>query len=343
MNLKQIRDKARSLAKGACRVCPICDGRICAGEVPGMGGAGTGSSFRNNVAALNSILLYPRLIHSVHFPETSTRILGLDLSIPLMIAPIGGISFNVGAAMDEAEYQQAVTSGAIEAGIIAGTPDSAPDEVMKMGLAQAKKLGKGKIIPFIKPWEVELIQEKMEWCAKAGVEIVGCDLDSIGLITLRLMGKPAFAKSAEQLSDIVSKARALGLKIIIKGVMHPSDAEICAEAGVDAIVVSNHGGRVLDSAPATAAVLPLIREVVGGKLPILADGGIRSGVDILKMLALGADAVMIGRPYIIAAVGGGRQGVVLYTETLKAQLVQAMVMTGCRSIDEISSKALFAS
>jgi isopentenyl diphosphate isomerase/L-lactate dehydrogenase-like FMN-dependent dehydrogenase len=122
--------------------------------------------------------------------------------------------------------------------------------------------------------------------------------------------------------------------MVIKGIMTADDAVKCVEAGADGIVVSNHGGRVLDCGPGTAEVLPAIAAAVGGRIAIAVDGGIRSGVDSLKVLARGAQAAMIGRPYGIAAIGGGREGVALYTETLRAQLEQAMIMTGCPDVAE---------
>ena len=105
-------------------------------------------------------------------------------------------------------------------------------------------------------------------------------------------------------------------------------------------MVSNHGGRVLDSTPGTAEVLPEIAEAVGGEMTILVDGGIRSGGDILKMLALGAHGVMIGRPFSIAAVGGLQQGVETYIDTLHTQLVQAMVLTGTDNVNRVESGIL---
>jgi isopentenyl diphosphate isomerase/L-lactate dehydrogenase-like FMN-dependent dehydrogenase len=299
-----------------------------------MGGAGTGLSFRANVSALAGIRLETRLVHQVHFPRTETEILGLRLSLPLIVAPIGGISFNLGGAMGEAEYQEAIVFGAADAGIVAGTPDAVPPEVMRAGLAMAERLGEGRAVPFVKPWEPEKIREKLEMARGAGCRVVGCDLDSIGLVTLRIMGNPAYAKSQDDLAGIIDSAHGLGLSFVVKGIMGPGDAVSCVGAGADGLVVSNHGGRVLDSVPGTAEVLPAIAEKIKGRAAILVDGGFRSGADILKALALGADGVMIGRPFAIAAVGGGREGVALYAETLRAQLEQAMIMTGCPDVRE---------
>ncbi|MDR1656981.1 MAG: alpha-hydroxy-acid oxidizing protein [Deltaproteobacteria bacterium] len=334
MNLKEIRDKAREQTKGYCRVCPVCDGRICSGEVPGMGGTLTGSSFRNNLSALAAVKLNARLVHRVYYPKLETELLGFNLKLPLMVGPVGGVAFNLGGPISELQYQEAVALGAADAGIIAGTPDAVPIEVMRAGLEQAAKLGGGRILPFVKPWEPDKIAEKFDMCVEAGCRVVACDLDSIGLVTLRLMGSPAYPKDQSELTAIIKTAHDKGLAIIIKGVMTPDDAIKCVAAGADGILVSNHGGRVLDSVPGTAEVLPAVVKAIKGQAAIIVDGGIRTGVDILKMLALGAEAVMIGRPYSIVAVGGGRQGVALYTETLRAQLEQAMIMTGCPDVKE---------
>ena len=123
--------------------------------------------------------------------------------------------------------------------------------------------------------------------------------------------------------------------------MTADEAELAVEAGVSAIVVSNHGGRVLDQTPGVADVLPGIAAKVKGKVTILADGGIRNGVDVLKMLALGADAVLIGRPFVSASFGGQTEGVKTYIDIIADDLKAAMILTGCNSIAEISDRVLF--
>lgn len=341
MDIKEIKKKARELAKGACRACPVCDGRACAGEVPGMGGAGTGAAFQANVEALASVRFKTRLVHGVHEPNVATEILGLKLALPLVICPIGGLSFNMGGAMGEKDYQEAIMAGAAEGGIVAGLPDSAPPEVLETALNCIKAHhGRGGI-PFVKPWAVEFIDEKFAMCAQAGCSVVGSDLDSIGLITLRKMNRPAYAKNQAELRQIVASAHTRGMKLIIKGIMCVEDALECLEAGVDGIVVSNHGGRVMDFAPGAAEVLPDIAASVKGRMAILADGGVRTGLDILKLLALGADGAMIGRPFTIAAVGGGAEGVAMYIQNYKSQLEQAMVMTGCPDVAQAGPHLLF--
>lgn len=123
--------------------------------------------------------------------------------------------------------------------------------------------------------------------------------------------------------------------------MTPSAAERAARAGADGVVVSNHGGRVLDGVPSTAETLPGIAQAVGGDLEVLVDGGIRSGVDVFRALALGANACLVCRPFVVAAFGGGEDGVVAYLEQLKAELTDTMEMCGAASIAAIDESALW--
>ena len=113
-------------------------------------------------------------------------------------------------------------------------------------------------------------------------------------------------------------------------------AEKAAEAGAAAIVVSNHGGRVLDQCPATAEVLPEIVDAVGKEMTVLVDGGIRTGMDVFKALALGAKGVLIARPFVTAVYGGGAEGVALYAKKLQAELADTMAMCGVHAVSDIT-------
>jgi isopentenyl diphosphate isomerase/L-lactate dehydrogenase-like FMN-dependent dehydrogenase len=126
------------------------------------------------------------------------------------------------------------------------------------------------------------------------------------------------------------------LPIVIKGVLAPEDAERAIAAGADAIVVSNHGGRQLDGSLATIDALPDIAERVTGRVPLLLDGGIRRGTDVLKALALGARAVLIGRPYLWGLAAGGEQGVARVLAMLRAELELAMALAGCPTLNSIT-------
>ncbi len=337
--MKEVRDNARKLMKGFCRVCPVCDGKACAGEVPGMGGIGTGSAFMRNVTSLREVTLNMRLLHDVTDPDPSTSILGINLSMPVMAAPIGGVSFNMGGSMEENEYVDAVLGGCQDAGVIGCTGDGVPEFIHKSAFDGITQLT-GHGIPFIKPWEGDEFEEKLDMAAKTGCSVMGMDIDAAGLITLRLMGRPVSPKTPEQLKDVVELVHGKGLKFILKGVMDPEEAVTAAEAGVDGIVVSNHGGRVLDHTPGAAEVLTDIAEEVKGDVVIMADGGVRDGFDVLKMVALGADCVLIGRPFCYAAIGGGREGVAKYLESVMAQLKQSMVLTGCQDIQSVGLNIL---
>ncbi|BCL62973.1 alpha-hydroxy-acid oxidizing enzyme [Desulfomarina profundi] len=335
--MKEIRENARKLMKGFCRVCPVCDGLACRGEVPGMGGLGTGNAFTINLEKLASIHLNMRLIHSVSDPDTSTTFFGTRFALPIFAAPIGGVSFNMGGKISEEEYIDAIISGCKARNIMGCTGDGVPEFIHLTGFNAIKKSA-GHGIPFIKPWEDQELYEKLDAAKETGTSIVGMDIDAAGLITLRKMGRPVSPKPLEKLTEIVKKS---GLRFILKGIMTPDEALMAIDAGVDGIVVSNHGGRVFDCTPATAQVLPDIAAVTREKTTLLVDGGIRNGSDILKMLALGADGVMIGRPFSIAAIGGLQNGVEKYISILKEELKQAMVLTGTGSITEIGPRLLF--
>ena len=329
--MKEIRKTARDLMTGFCRVCPVCNGKACAGEVPGMGGLGTGSAFMANVQALARHTFNMRLVHDITEPDTGTELLGMKLSMPVLAAPIGGVSFNMGGKRSEEEYIAAIIDGCKRGGLVGCTGDGVPPFIHEAAFAAITAAG-GHGIPFIKPWEDAELYEKLNKAKATGATVIGMDIDAAGLITLRKMGRPVSPKPMEKLREIIART---GTRFIVKGVMTVEDAQLAKQAGAHAIVVSNHGGRVLDHTPGTADVLPGIAAEMKGKLEIIVDGGIRTGADVLKMLALGADAVMIGRPFSIAAVGGLTDGVAAYIEALRTELMQAMVMTGTRSLGKL--------
>jgi L-lactate dehydrogenase (cytochrome) len=128
--------------------------------------------------------------------------------------------------------------------------------------------------------------------------------------------------------------------LIIKGILDPEDARSAVDSGADAIVVSNHGGRQLDGVISSARALPGIADTVGGRLPVLADGGVRSGLDVVRMLALGADFVLLGRAWAYALAGRGGAGVAHVLKLIEAEMRVAMALTGCTSIAEIDSSIL---
>jgi 4-hydroxymandelate oxidase len=129
--------------------------------------------------------------------------------------------------------------------------------------------------------------------------------------------------------------------VLLKGILNPEDATRAVDEGVDGLIVSNHGGRNLDGLPATIDALPRVVEAVGGRIPVLMDSGIRRGTDILMALALGANAVLVGRPYAYGLAAGGAAGVERVIRILREELERAMALTGRRTVPEIDSSVIF--
>jgi 4-hydroxymandelate oxidase len=130
------------------------------------------------------------------------------------------------------------------------------------------------------------------------------------------------------------------LPVLLKGILHPDDARQAAALQVAGVIVSNHGGRTLDTAVSTASTLPRIAEALRGELALLVDGGIRRGTDVLKALALGAHAVLIGRPAVFGLANAGAHGVAHVLRLLRDELEIAMALTGCRTLADVSREVL---
>lgn len=337
MNMNDIRKNARENLNGSCRVCKNCNGVACAGEVPGMGGKGTGEAFKANFDALNNIKLNMRVMHDAKDIDISTEFFGKRMDIPVFAAPVTGTTLNMGGKFTEEEYITWVIEGCLDSGIYPMVGDTAVDSFLMTNLEVLKKYD-GDGIVFIKPWENLNVIEKIKLAEKSGAFAIGVDIDACGLITLALHGKPVMPKGIEEIKELVNSTK---LPFILKGIMTVDEAMLAVEAGVDAIVVSNHGGRVIDQTPGTAEVLSDIAKAVKGKVKILVDGGVRTGVDVLKMLALGADGVLIGRPFVTASFGGRNEGVTCYVNQLKGELKSAMVLTGCKDIESINESIIY--
>jgi 4-hydroxymandelate oxidase len=337
MNIAEIGQTAKERFKGTCRVCRVCDGRACAGEMPGMGGTGTGSSFIANVEALAAIKLNLCAIHDASEPDIGFELFGYRLSMPILAAPIAGMRLNMGDAMPEADFVMAMIGGSRAAGSVGMTGDGPGPVIYSTGI-DVIRAHDGRGIPIIKPRLAGEIVSRIRQAEEAGAWAVGIDVDAAGIIGMVRAGEPVGPKTVDAWRQIIA---ATDRPFILKGIMTVEDAEASAEAGAAAIVVSNHGGRVLDHTPGTAEVLPEIAEAVRGDMFVLVDGGVRSGVDVLKMLALGANAVLVGRPLVIAGVGGGAEGVTAVLDQYADQLRSAMILTGCASLDEIDESILF--
>lgn len=335
MNMQKLKNLAKGKIGSVCRVCPICNGFACRGEVPGMGGTGMGSSFQNNVSALQNIKLNMRTTHNITSPDTSCNILGIKMGMPIIGAPIGGLAFNLAGFATELEYAEIILAACKNVGSFGMTGDGKDRSAYTDGLKAIEKIGLG--IPTVKPRPNSEIIEHAKKAEQAGAQALAIDVDAAALINMTVSGQPISGKTVADMQEL---KRHISIPLIIKGIMTPECALNCVQAGIDALVVSNHGGRVLDCTPGTAEVLPLIKKAVGDKITILVDGGIRSGSDVLKMLALGADAVMLGRTVAFGACGG-TAGVEFLLRKMQAELVAAMIMTGCQNIGSIDARALY--
>jgi 4-hydroxymandelate oxidase len=332
MTYEEVLKRAREMGLN-CRVCQECSGIVCRGEVPGVGAKGSGKSFSNCVSYLRGVDINLDAVYESRGQDTSCSMFGRKWSMPVFGAPVGGAVFNYGCkTVTDDELTASQVGGAAAAGTAAFTPDGPWDEYFASGLRAAAGTG-SMFIPTIKPWKNEKVIENLRLAEASGAIAAAMDVDSAGLINLKLLGKPVDPKSPTDIKEI---AAATKLPFIVKGVMTPRAALISRDAGAYGIVVSSHGGRVLEDAPPTCSVLPGIREAVGPDFRIFVDGGIRSGADVFKALALGADAVLIGRPYTLAALAGGAEGAKLYFEKIRAELQDVMVMAGCAALSDIT-------
>jgi len=319
-----------------CRVCPVCDGRACRSTMPGPGAKGTGTSAMRNYAAWQQIYLNMDTICENKPVDTRFRFFGEEYAAPIFAGPVGAMQLHYGDLYDDLAYNEILVSGCHQAGIAAFTGDGTNPAVFAAGAAAIGQVN-GRGIPTVKPWDRETLFSKLEVAKTVGAKVIAMDIDAAGLPFLKGLTPPAGSKTVEELGEVIRRA---GVPFIVKGVMTVRGAKKALEAGAAGIVVSNHGGRVLDGTPATAHVLPAIAEAVGKKMTILVDGGLRNGVDILKALALGADGVLVARPYVTAVYGGGAEGIRLLTEKLQSELADAMAMCGVHSLAEIDSSLI---
>ena len=332
MNYQEILENARTCMGPYCKACPVCNGKACTSQMPGPGAKGTGTVAIRNYEKWRDICVNMDTICENGKADTSFEIFGRTYKAPIFAAPIGAMKLHYGDKYDDLEYNNILVPACADAGIAAFTGDGVNAAVMQ-GATEAIRAKDGKGIPTVKPWDVNTLQEKLELIKASGSFAVAMDIDAAGLPFLKNLTPPAGSKTTEELAEIV---KAAGVPFILKGIMTVKGALKAKEAGASAIVVSNHGGRVLDQCPATAEVLEEIVQAVGKDMKIFVDGGLRSGVDIFKALALGADAVLIGRPYVTAVYGGGAEGVATYTEKLTTELADTMTMCGAHNLSEIS-------
>lgn len=295
------------------------------------GGAETGATYRNNREALDRILLKARLIHDINEPVTEMTMLGHKVKTPVMSAPMANAIEVLSGGLEN------IISGCAKAGAVSfiGYP------LRKKTEENLEKLTKiGPVAWIIKPLRnTDKLVELVKKAEKVGCIAVGVDVDS----GAPLKESEAVIERAHRFrsATIFKKIRKeTSLPFIFKGIMSVEDALEALDVGANAIIVSNHGGCALDYSEAAIDALPKIVEAVHDKMEVYVDGQFRRGTDILKGIALGARAVLIGRPIIWGAVTAGAEGVTRVINLMTEELKRAMCLTGVRSVQDVSKDVL---
>lgn len=340
MKYSELAAAARGNIGPYCKACPVCDGRGCRNTVPGPGAKGTGTVAIRNFAAWQDVLVNMDTLHVPFEADTACTVLGRELSLPVMIGPVGDVQRHYGKKYDTVGYNECVLRAAEREGTLAWTGDGLDARIMADSCDLISKLDGAGVVT-VKPWDANTLDAKLAQALAARPAAVAMDIDAAGLPFLKGQNPPAGAKDEGQVAEVVAACHEEGIPFVLKGVMTPAAAERAARAGADGIVVSNHGGRVLDGVPATALVLPGIADAVGDDLEVLVDGGVRSGLDVFRALALGAKACLVCRPFVVAAFGDGADGVSALLCQLKGELADAMEMCGAATVADIDASMLW--
>lgn len=341
-DLNYYRARGRDMLAGLCGVYPVCDGdpdHTCTGQkygAPiGMGGAGQAKTFETNYRTLQQYRLKMKVIKAHHEPEMSSSIFGKEITAPVMGAPLSGAKPSLNDAVNEEDLYWGLLKGAQTFGTIGavGNTPSAPEDLGVTVVGENQGWG----IPFFKPQSQDQLIKLFQLAEKMDVIATGVDLGGAGSIYWSASEKRVYRKSEDDLQELVD---CTSKPVIFKDIMNTEDAVKVVDSGASACYVSNHGGRVLDCSLGVAEVLPDISEEISGKIPILADGTVRTGFDVLKILALGADVALIGRPLAQVCIGGGSEAVKMYFEYVKDDLRRAMILTGCDTLKDVNMDIL---
>ncbi len=336
------------------------------------GGAGSGDTARENREAFRRWRIVPRMLTDVGAPCYASTVLGAELPVPFLLAPVGAL----GIAHPDGEVAVARAAASCGVPMVLSTASSTPMEqvadasgdgqrwyqlywprdraVAASFLARAKAAGFTALVITLDTrmlaWRPrDLDQAYLPFLRGIGVqnyltdpafqallaEPASADLGEAVLQYIRIFGDPSLTWA-----DLSFARDHWDGPIVLKGILSVADAERAAEAGMDGIIVSNHGGRQVDGAVAALDALPGIAAAVGGRLTVLFDSGIRGGSDMLKALALGARAVLIGRPYALALGMAGEPGVRHVLRALRNDFELTMRLSGYASLDELGPQSL---
>ena len=337
----EVMDNARKILKGSCNVCKVCDGKNCPGRnttVLEFGGKGCNAAFQNNYQALSRVRIIPDVIHDDYLPDTTSEFFGKEFIVPAFAAPIAAVltayTYDSPYYNNNAVYAEALIKGCHDGGGMAWLGDMIYAGYFEGQIETIDKVG-GMAIPTIKPWEVlegEVLR-KIDLAKKKGVIGLAMDIDSPGLGYQSANDVTVCYRSMKDLKEIIEYA---GVPFVLKGILSVKSAVKAAEAGAYGIVISNHGGNVIEHSVSPADVVEDIRAAVGPELKIFVDGAVRCGEDIFKLIALGANGVLVGRPYVQSVYGGGAHGAELLTRKLLWELQNIMRQTDSRTIKDIT-------
>lgn len=337
---------ARKVLNPSCHVCKVCNGVACAGRFTNsleFGAKGNNGGFIAAVKGLADIRIELDPIHEDYMPDTSCSFFGHDFDLPVFASPIAKIltdyTFDSPFFNNNGKYADALIKGCYEAGGMAWLGDNKEPGYFPGQIAPIKEVN-GCAVPTIKPWaDREQFWKRVEWCKEVGAMAIATDLDAIGL-GYQYSGtknEGVCSRTVEELKEIVQRVE---MPVVIKGIMSVKAAVKCREAGAYGILISNHGGNVVENSMAPCDMIADIRKAVGPDMKVFADGGVRSGEDVFKMLALGADAVGIGRPYVVSVYGGAQDGANIYTQKIYYELQNIMRLTNCRTLADITADKL---
>lgn len=326
------------------------------------GGAGDEWTLRENIAAFARLMLRTRALRPMKGASTALTLFGCDMAAPILIAPM---AFH-GLVHPDGEAATALAAAATGTTLVVSTQSGQPIEQITAAapgapwfqlyiqtdrafterlVARAEAAGYRALVLTVDA-PVNGVRNTE---ARAGfalpphiraVNLEGMRAPSPGPEGALLFGTPLL-ESVPDWQDILWLRSLTRLPILLKGIVDPADARRALECGVDGLIVSNHGGRTLDGVPAAIDLLPAIARAVNGQVPVLVDGGVRRGTDVLRALALGANAVLVGRPILHALATAGALGVAHALRVLRAEFELAMALAGCRTLDEIDTGCLF--
>ena len=318
------------------------------------GGAGDEITLRANRRQWDALTLLPRVLRPLDGGHTRVELLGRSWAHPILVAPVAYQRM----AHADGELAMAYAAAAQGAGLVLSTQSSVVLEAVAQAVGPDADRGPLWFQLYLQAdWGLTLDLVRRAELAGYEALVVTVDAPSAGVrdrerragftlpdgvSAVNVAG--TFCPCAPTWTDLERLQAATRLPILLKGILHPDDARMAASMGFAGIIVSNHGGRTLDTAPATATMLPRIAEAVrlaaSGHCLVLVDGGIRRGTDVLKALALGAHAVLVGRPVVHGLANAGAVGVAHVLRLLRDELAIAMALCGCATLDQINGGLL---